>query len=291
MARLRAGWRWIVGGLAAAALCVVLPEGTRAADAPRRIVSLNLCTDLLLLALAEPSRIAALSFLSTDPDLSYYAADARALPRIRGSAEEVVPLKPDLVLAEAHSARTTVALLRRLGYRVLDLPVAATLADVREEIRTLARVLGEEAKGAALIAAMDEGLARLAPGEAGAAPGALVYLANGYVPALPSLPDELLRAAGLRNLAPELGLAAGGRLALEALLVADPDLLVLEEARADAASLADALLAHPTVRARLGTARLIRMPAQYWTCGGPFVVHAARLLADARVRRVAEGRR
>ncbi|HLB06401.1 MAG TPA: ABC transporter substrate-binding protein, partial [Alphaproteobacteria bacterium] len=261
MARLGAGWRLIVGGLAAAALCVVLPEGTPAADAPRRIVSLNLCTDLLLLALAEPSRIAALSFLSTDPDLSYYAADARALPRIRGSAEEVVPLKPDLVLAEAHSARTTVALLRRLGYRVLDLPVAATLADVREEIRTLARVLGEEAKGAALIAAMDEGLARLAPGEAGAAPGALVYQANGYVPALPSLPDELLRAAGLRNVAPELGLAAGGRLTLEALLVADPDLLVLEEARADAASLADALLAHPAVRARLGTARLIRMPA------------------------------
>ena len=40
---------------------------------PQRIVSLNLCTDQLLLQLVEPERIAALTYLSDDPRQSVEA--------------------------------------------------------------------------------------------------------------------------------------------------------------------------------------------------------------------------
>ena len=71
---------------------------------PRRIVSLNLCTDQLLMLLA-PERIAALSILATDPLLSVMAAEARRYPLVRGDAEEVLRFDPDLVVAAPFAAR------------------------------------------------------------------------------------------------------------------------------------------------------------------------------------------
>lgn len=271
--------------LGLAGLCAFALAAAQAGEAkPKRIVSLNLCTDQLLLALAEPQNIAALSFLATDPDLSYYADAAKAFPQVRGAADEVVVLEPDLVLAQEHSARVAVSLLRELGYPVLDLPVAASLDDVRAQIRTLSRVLGEEARGRALIAQMNADLGALAAGAPSARPSALVYGANGYAPARPSLPDDLLAAAGFRNLARGLVRLGGGQLPLETLLAADPDLLVIEQAREGSASLADALLDHPALAARFADSRILRVPAKLWVCGGPFSVEAARLLVLARLR-------
>jgi iron complex transport system substrate-binding protein len=43
-----------------------------AAEPPRRIVSLNKCTDQLLLALVEPARIASVSPIGSD-ELSFFA--------------------------------------------------------------------------------------------------------------------------------------------------------------------------------------------------------------------------
>lgn len=282
--------RWALVGLAAA-LCffAFAPSAAAAAETkPERIVSLNLCTDQLLLALVEPERIAALSFLSTDPDLSFYAREAAGFVRIGATAEEVVTLKPDLVLAEEHSARIAVSLLRELGYPVLDLPVADSLDAVREQIRVLARSLGEEARGEALVARMDAEFRALSAGLSEARPRVVVYQANGFTPGAPSLTDDLLTLAGFRNLARDLALSRSGRLSLEGLLAADPDLLVIEDAREGSASLADGLLDHPVLAARFPAERTVRIAARLWTCGGPFSVEAVRILAAAHSRAAAE---
>ena len=55
-------------GLLAAAACWVTPG--RAADAPRRIVSLDLCTDQLLIDLVPRERIAAVTFMAAHANLS-----------------------------------------------------------------------------------------------------------------------------------------------------------------------------------------------------------------------------
>ena len=78
------------------------------------VVSLNLCTDQFLLALA-PERIAALSFLARDPTLSVFANSAAAHPWVRADAEAVLKLAPDLVLATNWGAQATLTALERHG--------------------------------------------------------------------------------------------------------------------------------------------------------------------------------
>ena len=115
--------RRCISRLIALAVALVLTGGAATAK-PMRIVSLNLCTDQVLVDLVEVRRIAALSFLARDANLSAISARARTIHQVRGAAEEVLSLDPDLVLAGTYTTPATVDLLRRLGRNVTVLPIA-----------------------------------------------------------------------------------------------------------------------------------------------------------------------
>ena len=63
----------------------VLWFAAAAADPPRRIVSFNVCADQLVVALADPSQIVALSPYAADPMTSVVADKARAFPASAGA--------------------------------------------------------------------------------------------------------------------------------------------------------------------------------------------------------------
>jgi iron complex transport system substrate-binding protein len=126
---------------------------------PARVVSINLCTDQLAMMLAAPGQLVSVSDLAADPHSSAMAREARAFPANHGRAEEVYLLRPDLVLAGAYSDPATVAMLRRVGLRVVQFDTARSLADTRDRIAQMARLLGREAAGAALIEDFDARLA------------------------------------------------------------------------------------------------------------------------------------
>ncbi len=122
---------------------------------PARIVSQTVGTDELLLALAEPARIVALSHIARDPAFSPVAAQAARFPALKDSdAESVLRFKPDLVLAASYTRPETLALLRRAGVPLLVLERFETLEDTRANIRLLGARLGREAQAGALLAAM-----------------------------------------------------------------------------------------------------------------------------------------
>src|SRR3954471_4125615 len=92
-----------------ALLCLLLGVGLGfataggcAAEAPRRIVSFNLCADQLAVALADREQIAGLSPFSTDPELSVVAEQAANFPRPSQRSEATVAMQPDLVLVGPH---------------------------------------------------------------------------------------------------------------------------------------------------------------------------------------------
>src|SRR5262245_29658790 len=113
--------RWIKAVLLAAApwlishaaVAAALPEGGR-------VMSINLCTDALVLDLLPPERIVSVSFLSrfsSDPGL---AAKAARVGVNYGLAEEVAAQNPALVLAGIFSATATRQALKRVGYPIVE---------------------------------------------------------------------------------------------------------------------------------------------------------------------------
>ena len=91
-----------------------LALAAQAAEArPMRVASLNLCTDELLLALADDSQIASVTHLSKQRAETPYWERGLRFPTNDGSLLSVVSLKPDLVLIYAKAGDALV--LVRLG--------------------------------------------------------------------------------------------------------------------------------------------------------------------------------
>ena len=76
-----------------------------AASAALKVASLNLCTDELLLLLADDSQIASVTHLSTQQSETVLWQEARRHRVNDGSLLAVASLKPDLVLTMGGGAR------------------------------------------------------------------------------------------------------------------------------------------------------------------------------------------
>jgi len=255
--------------------------GAALADpAPRRVVSINLCTDQLAMMLAAPGQLVSVSGLAADPHSSAMAEAARAYPVNHGRAEEVYLLDPDLVLAGAYTARATVEMLRGVGIEVVQFAPASSLADTRDRLAQMARVLGEEARGDALIADFDARLAVLSD-TGGDRPRAALYHPNGYTLGGGTLSDDILQAAGFRNLAREIGITGGGTVPVETLVMAAPDLLI-SGTPLPGASRSEAVLEHPALEVLRAARAGMRITSPSWICGTPHALDAVDRLVQAR---------
>lgn len=265
----------------AALLAGALAWGPPAAAKPARIVSLNLCTDELVLRLADRDHIASVTWLSRDPRNANMAEAARAVGVNHGLAEEVLAARPDLVIAGTYTTRSTVALLKRAGLPVHEFGVPGNLAEMRSQITEMAALLGEEERGTRLITEIDERLAAIAARRTATHPRTLVLRPNGFTVGRGSLVDEILTTAGLDNIAADLGIESYGQIALETVALSKAQILILNDTPGGSPSLADEVLHHPLI-AKLGTRlKLVPLPSRLWTCSGPSVLDAIALLARA----------
>ncbi len=231
--------------------------------AEARVVSLNLCTDQLLVLLA-PEQVTALEPLARDPALSFVAALAARLPQVRADAEAVLALHPDLVLAGRYGAQDTVALLRARGVRVVQFEEAEDFPAIGVQVGEMAELLGVPARGRRMVAAMWRRLAAIRR-RAGTA---VLWEAGGWSAGPGGFGDAVLRAAGLADL------GSGGRIGVERLLALRPDVLVTEAAPRFP-SLATDLAWHPALAGM--TRRVVAPPLL--VCAGPWSVGAVEALA------------
>jgi len=274
---------------ALASLLVALAANAEAGETgvARRIVSLSVCADQLLLDLVPRDRIAALSYLATDPTLSSKVDEAKGLPVVVGSAEEVIRLAPDLVIAQEYSMTATVELLQRLGFRILRVPLAADIDGLRRSIRIIAAAVGEESRGEHLIADFDKRLAAARP-VGSARPTAVAYEVNSLASGEGTLVDSMLRAAGFNNLARRYALGPGGRLPLEAIATRPPDLIVLANQPDEFRSIVGDNLRHPALQETLMRHRKLALPMPYWLCPTPKIADAVEKLAHIRQQIIVE---
>jgi len=245
----------------ASALSLAL-GGAAGAAAPQRVASLNLCTDEVLLLVAEPKQIISVSYLSQLPEETPLWAKARAYRRNDGSLLSVAGMKPDLVLTMGGGGRNRAGVAGQLGAKVLDLPYPAGIADVETATMKVAAALGREARGRQLVAAIEQAR-RTAP------PRALdaIYLSGGgRSVSARGTAAEWMAAAGLRQRP-----LAGDRADLETLLVRPPAVLLRSSYRSGQYSAEQRWLSHPLAR-RVRAGRTLATDGRLWTCMGPLMV-------------------
>jgi iron complex transport system substrate-binding protein len=249
-----------------------------------RIVSMNLCTDILLYELADRAQIASLSFLAADPGLSVIADRVAGIPLNYGRAEEVRLLNPDLVLAGTYGAQFAVALLKEHGYRVVEVPPAQSLAEIAPTIEIVADAIGQTERGARLASEVRQRLAQLAETLPARHPSAIVFQPRGFAAGRPSLADDVLRLAGATNRAADTGFGDWVPLGVEGLLNLNPDIVVLDVTQGAGPALAEGVMSHRALGVFGAPGRIVRIESSLWSCAVPETLRAIDTLRDAFAR-------
>lgn len=255
----------------ASLLAASLALATPAAAAPSRVASLNLCTDELVLLLAAPGQVVSLTHLAGEEAETPLWRRARRYRRNDGSLLSVASARPDLVVTMGGGARDRAGIAARLGIHTLDLPFAASLADVEANIRRLAVALGRPERGAALIRRI-EALRASTPARRRDA----IWLGGGgRTVSATGLEAQWMALAGLAQRP-----MRGDRVSLETLIARPPAVLLRSDYRAGQYSNAQRWLDNPAAsRARAG--RTIVTDGRLWTCMGPLMIDEV-----ARLRRL-----
>lgn len=228
------------------------------AGPPQRVVSLNLCTDELLLELAAPEQIASVSHLSQRKAETPLWRAALTHAANDGSLVSAAAARPDLVLTMGGGG-DRLRIAERMGIDVVDLPYPHSLDDVIAGIRRVAGALGREEAGERVIA-------RIADARQSAPTAALDAIwvgGGGRTVAADGLEAQWMRLAGLRQRQ-----LTGDRVQLEELLTRPPAVLLRSDYRADQYSQGQSWLTHPLARAARNS-RTITTDGRRWTCMGP----------------------
>jgi iron complex transport system substrate-binding protein len=261
-----------------AALLRSAPLGAEPAPA-KQVISLNLCTDQLLMALADPGQIAALSPLARDPLLSNMAEEAQTFRIIKPRSETLLQIQPDLVLTAPYEHRLTRQILTNHRIEIMTMGVWTSLEAGKEQIRQLARRLGHIDRGQMLINRIDEAMSRVMP--VSTARSMLEIERRLYAPGTQSLVADLVRQWGLTNHADRLGVGQGGFVALERLLGDRPDVLLVTDPSPMVEDMGIALLRHPALNTVFDEKRRIGIPTRLSLCGGPQTPALIRHLSQA----------
>jgi len=262
-----------------------MPAG--AADPPRRVASFNVCADQLVIALADPDQIVALSPNARDPAISVVAEKAAGYPLLGRTAESMVPLKPDLVLVGPWDRPLTQRMLHVLGFRIVNVPLINDLTTGIAQIREIAKLLGHPERGEALIAEIEAARRRLAEAPRPKSLSALLVGNSGYTVGPDSLAGALLREAGF---APPPGAPAGygGYVPLEKLIMLRPDFLVMTSLVETPDGQGALYLTHPALRALYPPEKRIVLPGRLTMCAGQSLVAALDYLADVLTKLAAQ---
>lgn len=274
---LHSAWAQILALMAGALVLASCAPGAPAA-APRSggrgplptIVSLNPCLDAILVELAGPDQVLALSHYSRDPGgSSIPAAVAHRYGVTGGTAEEVIAHQPDLVLASIFLPQPTRSALERAGLKVATFGSPTTIAESAVQIRAVAALAGHEMQGEALAARIAAPVRQPGP-----AISALLWQPGEIVAGEQTLIAELLREAGFASHAAARGLRQADAVTLEQVLADPPQVLLVA---GDAPGQRHPLLAQASRTMQVATFD----PALIY-CGGPTITKARARLRTIR---------
>lgn len=245
-------------------------------DFPKRVVSMNLCTDQYLLLLAAPNQIQSVSYLSHSAEDAYYYERARQYPANHGYPEEVVSFNPDLILTGVFSTRIASRLLGDMGYPVELFGHPASISEIMQQILRMGGLLGRSAIAEKVVAGMKARLTLLVTNQPAIDPrfSLLQFSPGGYTVGDESLEGEVMALSGWYNKAKDADIQTIGQLGLEEMLLLEPLALIDSPLAPGTFSYAESMLEHPVLKKVLLPRYSVQINRLLWACGGPAILDA-----------------
>lgn len=253
-------------------------------EPPSVIVSGILAGDEMLTKLVDQSRVRSVTYLSDNPGISNVAGYySDSIHRNHGAVEEILAAEPDLVIVAAYSNATSVEMLLNTGVPIIRFADFHSYSDVRKNVTTLAKALGEEKHAENWLRDMDQRIENVKSRVADQPkPRVLYYSLSGSTSGPGSLMDETINIAGGKNVIAETGLQAYSRISPEMAISLQPDVILVSDWAPEGGKSAQQILMEdlawqdvPAIKNN----RLYSLRGAWLTSGSPYRVKGVELVA------------
>jgi iron complex transport system substrate-binding protein len=245
----------LLASLLAAAPAWALP-------APKRVASLNLTADEILVEILPPDRLVAVTRWADEPGTSNVVgrAPASAFRFQKADMERLMALAPDLAVLSEYTDADFMRLVERSGIRTHRMVGLSSLAGIRAAILDLGAAVGEPEAAHGLVARYDQVLAELGRRLAGAARPRVLYWADPHTAGSGTAIGALIEGGGGVNVAAALGISGIEAVGAERVFVADPDVVLIGSGWGTA----EALRQHPLLSQlrAVRTGRIVELPTE-----------------------------
>lgn len=237
------------------------------------IASLDYCSDQYVLAVAPRRSIASLS-RDADSVFSFFADETEGLPQNRGNLEEILHLRPTLLVRQWQGNPTMDRVLNKAGVTTIALPFSATPDDALTSVLEFGSAIERADEASAFVAkrkAMQAELAAAKP----LGLKALYVTPSGFTAGTTTGVSDIIKSAGLESITADYGLSGWGPLPLEAIVRQQPDVIIASLFDLPRARSNWSLSGHPKIAALMEDVPVINLPARFTACSTLFAIDAA----------------
>jgi len=199
----------------------------------KRVVSLSVSSDEIVLDLIAPDKVAGISTSSLRPELANSIAKANLVKNTVdvNSPESILRVQPDLVIIPDFVREEVRSSLKDMGIRTFVYPKQNSFAEIKESIKAIAKELGKDPEP--LLKQMDSRL-KVLQEKLKAIPEnkrkRIVYLMSTGIYANPkSTFQDICKYAGVKDATMELGYAKKTYLSKEQMVKLNPDVILVAD--------------------------------------------------------------
>ncbi|MBU6950946.1 ABC transporter substrate-binding protein [Hahella sp. HN01] len=254
-------------------------NGGDARAAEPTVMSVNQCVDQMMGYLA-PENLVSVTWLSHQPSELEIASTLRDIPANFGFIEQVLELRPDIVMAGQYGASSLKPLVRKFNMRWVEIPLPQSLDDLASSWSLMGEAVRKPEQAASIVSRLRAYFAQVHGKIADKQVRALILNANGWIAGEGNFQDAFLDAIGVINVASEQGVQGWGQVDLETLVRWRPDLLLMVSNSYDSEALATNWVEHPLLKRRPSRFEPLYIPADWLSCGTLAMKLAAQKVAD-----------
>lgn len=250
-------------------VCCLLTEPAQSAE---RIVSLNACTDELLLQLAEPAQIVGVTRFEHSPLSDTILKKHSEIIKVTADIERIIQLNPTIILAEPFSNRPLLnqLLRRRIPIVMLDIP-----RNWDELIQITKKILGIVGNSKKIDVLEKEILAlkKIAQHSRWKNKKAVFWSVAGHISGRKTFENTIIETLGMQNAVDFEGYAF---MSLEKLIALKPQVILVTQQPSQKDSWGHETLFHPSLKAALPDLEYLPLPESAVNCASAYTIQALK---------------
>lgn len=241
-------------------------------NAAERIVSLNACTDELLLQLADPNQIAGVTRFDHSPKSTELLSRNPQIKKLSSDVESIIGAQSSVVLAGPFSNSLLLNQLQEQGVNISMVSVPKNWDELLEVSDQIIGFTNQSGKLEVFKKAIEE-LRQLSRNSKWKGKTAVFWSAAGHVSGLGTFEDTILATLGMKNGAQFEGYAF---LSLEKLIQLQPDVVVVTQKENQKDSWTHDTLFHPALKQALPDLEYLQIPEGSTSCASSYTVEVLK---------------